>query len=147
MTVTAAKSRKAYQTLCKVLERNDILHECDDRNLCVKCCVSGRETDLKLIFVIEPPKMLISLYAPMNVDVSWKNVSDLAFALCVINDSLSDGHFCFDRRNMGVYFKMTSSFYNSFINDSIFEYMLSVAAEQTDEYYSKITKLTASWQS
>ncbi len=147
MTVTAAKSKKAYQTLCRVLERNDILHECDEKNLCVKCCVSGKETELKLIFVIEPPKMLISLYAPMNIIASWENASDLAFALCVINDSLSDGHFCFDAKGMGVYFKMTSSFYNSFINDSIFEYMLSVAAEKTDEYYSRINALSVSWKS
>ena len=99
-----------------------------------------------MIFVIEPSKMLISLYVPIEIDSGLRNVSDLAFALCVINDTLSDGHFCFDRRNTGVYFKMTSSFYNSILSESIFEYMLSVAAEKTDEYYLKINELVSLWK-
>lgn len=147
MTVTAVQSKKAYLTLCSVLERNDILHECDEENLCVRCSVGGREAEMRLIFIIEPPKMLVSLYAPMNIAASCDNAADMAFALCIINDSLSDGHFCFDRQNMSVYFKMTYSFYNSFITDSVFEYMLAVAAEQTDEYYSRINALKASWKS
>ena len=108
MTLYGKKSIKVYQTLCSVLKRNDIIYECDENNLCVRCSISGKEKDFRMIFVIEPSKMLISLYVPIEIDSGLRNVSDLAFALCVINDTLSDGHFCFDRRNTGVYFKMTS---------------------------------------
>ena len=146
MTLTGKKSLKVYQTLCSVLKRNDIIYECDEDNLCVKCSISGQEKDFRIIFVIEPSKMLISLYVPIEINSALKNVSELAFALCVINDTLSDGHFCFDRKNIGVYFKMTSSFYNSFLSESIFEYMLSVAAEKTDEYYLKINELVSLWR-
>ena len=146
MTLYGKKSIKVYQTLCSVLKRNDIIYECDENNLCVRCSISGKEKDFRMIFVIEPSKMLISLYVPIEIDSGLKNVSDLAFALCVINDTLSDGHFCFDRRNTGVYFKMTSSFYNSILSESIFEYMLSVAAEKTDEYYLKINELVSLWK-
>lgn len=146
MTVTASKSRTAYKSLCTVLERNGIDYECDSKNLYVKCCVSGKETDINIIFIIDASKMLISLYAPIEIDFSWDKTADMALVLCVINDSISDGHFCFDQTDMGLYFKMTSSFYNSNINDSIFEYMLSVTAEKIDEYYSKINKMTKAWQ-
>ena len=135
-----------YQTLCNVLKRNEIMYECDEENLCVKCSISGKEKDFRMIFVIEPSKMLTSLYVPIEINSGLKNVSDLAFALCVINDTLSDGYFGFDRRNIGVYFKMTSSFYNSLLSESIFEYMLSVAAEKTDEYYWKINELVSLWK-
>ena len=60
----------------------------------------------------------------------------------MINDSLSDGHFCFDRSGTSLYFKITASFYNSFTDESVFEYLLSAAAESTEEYYSKIKGIT-----
>lgn len=147
MTVTTVKSQKAYQTLCRVLERNEILYECDEKNMCIKCSVSGRDRDMNIYFVIEPPKMLLTVYVPIDVGESWKNVSDLALALCVINDTLSDGHFGFDRRNMEVYFKITSSFYDTWLNDSVCEYMLSAAAENADEYCTKINALGMSFMS
>lgn len=146
MAITAVKSISAYRCLCRVLERNEITHECDEKNFCVRCMVSGRETDFRFAFLIEPSKMLISLYAPIDIDVSDISVSDLSFALCMINDGLSDGHFCLDRKNMGVYFKITASFYNSFISESIFEYMLSEAAENAEEYYPKIKVITEKMQ-
>ena len=146
MILSGTKSMKVYQTLCSVLKRNDIAYECDEENLCVKCSISGKVKDFRMIFVIEPSKMLISLYVPIEINSGLRNVSELAFALCVINDTLSDGHFCFDRKNIGVYFKMTSSFYNSLLSESIFEYMLSVAAEKTDEYYLKINELVSLWK-
>ena len=146
MALTAVKSVGAYRALCRVLERNDIVHECDEKNFCVRCIFSGRETDFRFAFVIEPSKMLITMYAPIDVDVSNISISDLSFALCMINDSLSDGHFCLDRKSMGVYFKITASFYDSFMNESIFEYMLSEAAENAEEYYSKIKCITEKMQ-
>ncbi len=142
MALTAVKSANAYKALCRVLERNEIIHECDEKNWCVKCSVSGNETDFQFAFVIEPSKMLIKLYVFLDIDLSQASISELSFALCVINDSLSDGHFCFDRSGTSLYFKITASFYNSFTDESVFEYLLSAAAESTEEYYSKIKGIT-----
>ena len=142
MALTAVKSAGAYRALCRVLERNEIIHECDEKNWCVKCSISGNETEFQFAFVIEPSKMLITLYVFLDIDLSWARLSELAFALCVINDGLPDGHFCFDRSGTGVYFKITASFYNSFTEESVFEYLLSAGAESTEEYYSKIKGIT-----
>jgi len=142
LAITAVKSISAYRSLCRVLERNDIFHECDEKNLCVRCRVNGKETDFKFGFLIEPSKMLVTLYVLMDIDLSMVSLSDTAFALCVINDGLSDGHFGFDKNGMGVYFKITASFYNSCTDESTFEYLLSTAAESADEYYSKIKGIT-----
>ena len=110
MALTAVKSANAYKALCRVLERNEIIHECDEKNWCVKCSVSGNETDFQFAFVIEPSKMLIKLYVFLDIDLSQTSIPELSFALCVINDSLSDGHFCFDRSGTSLYFKITASF-------------------------------------
>ena len=120
MALTAVKSANAYRALCRVLERNEIIHECDEKNWCVKCSISGSETDFRFAFVIEPSKMLIKLYVFLDIDLSWASLSELAFGLCVINDSLSDGYFCLDRSGTGIYFKITASFYNSFTDESVY---------------------------
>ena len=136
------RAGKVYQTLCRVLERNEILHERNDRKLWIRCSIGSNAMELRPIFVIDPSKMLLSLYVPIEVGATWEQASELSFALCVINDALPDGHFCFDRRNMSVYFKMRSSFYDSIVSESVVEYMLSVAAEKAEEYCPKIRELT-----
>ena len=138
MTTIAEKSYHAYYSLCRVLERNDIDFRCNEKELRVTSFVAVGDIELKFIFSIDPCKMLVSLYAPVPLIVPPDNITDISLAICMINNSLSDGHFCIDTINRGVCFRMTSSFYNSRLNDSIYEYMLSAAADSIDEYYPKL---------
>lgn len=138
MTLTTTKSWKNYITLCNTLERNDIKYNREDENLCVICRVSVNDIELSFRFTINPLKMLITLYSPLPIEVNNEKASDMALAVCIINSSLDDGSFCMDLEHDLLYFKMTSSFYESQLNDTIFEYMLSTSADIIDEYYPKL---------
>lgn len=138
--MTAARSEQAYTALCSVLERNDIDYEkIQDRN--IRCNINGIESDIQLVFSINPSKMLVTLYSPIFKDVPAERATDTALATCIINHSLTDGAMCFDIKENFIYFKMTSSFYESGLNSSIFEYMLSASAEAIEKYREKIKKL------
>ncbi len=141
MTITGTKAWQSYTALCKMLEHNDIDYEKDDKNLCAKCTVAGKDTDMNFLFTVDASKMLITLYSIVPIQVEKENAGNLALALCVINNSLSDGAFSLDTNNMLIYYKMTSSFYNSKVNPSIYEYMLSEAADVIDDYFIKIKNL------
>lgn len=146
MTITTTKSWKNYMTLCRTLDRNDIEYEREDDNLCVKCNVSGRDIELSFWFTINPSKMLITLYSPVPIKLIKDKTADMALAICMINNALEDGSFCLDICDELIYFKMTSSFYETKVNDSMFEYMLSTAADIIDEYYPRLKKLAGSEQ-
>ena len=134
MTITTTKSWKNYMTLCRTLDRNDIKYKREDEKLCVICRVGGNEIELSFRFTFNPSKMLITLYSPLPIEL----------AVCMINSTLEDGLFCMDLKNNLLYFKMTSSFYETQIHDTIFEYMLSASADIIDEYYPKLKMLAGS---
>lgn len=141
MTITGTKAWQSYTALCRMLEHNDIDYEKDDKNLCAKCTVAGKDTDMNFLFTVDASKMLITLYSIVPIQVERDNAANIALALCVINNNLSDGAFSLDTGNMLIYYRMTSSFYNSKVNPSIYEYMLSEAADVIDDYFIKIKNL------
>ena len=146
IAMTSTKSWQSYETLCSAMERNDIHYERDDDNLCVKCSVSGEDIQINFAFVINPSKMLITLYSPIPVKVRKEKSADIAIAVCMINTSLTDGGFCFDTSDGSVFFKMTSSFCDTNVTEELFEYMLSVAADTIDDYFRKIKHIALSEQ-
>ncbi len=139
MAITAARSGRVYSMLCDVLERNEIKYEINGNT--VTCLVNGHDGDIKLMFNIDTSKMLVTLYSPLGGLVPYSGAGDISLALCMINNSVSDGAFCYDITNRLIYFRMTSSFYNSGPTDFIFEYMLSAAADTVDEYRPKLRRL------
>jgi len=138
MTITATKSWKNYMALCNVLERNDIIFDRDDKHLSVGCRISVRECEYCFRFSVEPSKMLITLCVPVPKWFPAEQAGKTAVNICTINNSLSDGSFCYDPLSGLVYFKMTASFYESRIGCSLYEYMLSVAADAMDEYCDRL---------
>ena len=86
--------------------------------------------------------MLITLYSPLPLKTEKDRIADTALAVCMINHRLKEGSFCLDLAEGLIYFKMTNSFYETKINDMLFEYMLSAAADTIDEYYPKIKKIS-----
>ncbi len=144
MTLTTTKSWKNYITLCRMLEKNDIPFESDDSSLSVQCRVSGREAEIGFLLRIDPSKMLISLYSPLCVHISGDRLPDIALGIAMINSTLDDGVFCLDKKLQQLYFRMTTSFYESNISGTLFEYMLCYAADAIDEYYPRLLRLAES---
>ena len=140
MGATTARSGAACSILCAVLERNEIRYEIKD-NKDIACFVNGGEGDISLLFRIDSSKMLVTLYSPLGEPVPFFCAGDVSLAVCMINNSLSDGTFCYDISDRLIYFRMTSSFYNSGANPFMFEYMLCAAAEAVDKYRPVLKKL------
>lgn len=137
MLFTAAKRLDDFEALYALLEKNDIRYELmDDRR--VKCFVPSCGGDIPLYFGIDSFKMLVTLYSPVPFGISQEKTADIAVAVCLINNALADGGFCFDMKTRMIYFKMTFSFYNGGIPDSVFEYMLSAAADAVEIYEPKL---------
>lgn len=141
MTITSTKAWKHYMLICRSLEYNDIPYLRDDNSLCVRCRISGRDNEMQFLFSVDPSKMLINLYSPLDISVSAKSSAEAALALCIINNRLSHGCFYLDVDDKLLYFRMTTSFYETDLNGMLFEYMLSAAADTIEEYSSEIQKL------
>ena len=137
MTLTGSKSLQAFDTLCEVLDRNHIIYRSGRDRLCAICNISVGDMPTEFIFLIEPSKMLVTLYAPLPGVITPDRIKDTAVMLCVVNYSLPDGQFTLDAMRGSICIRLTSAFYNSEISASVFEYMLSVAADSIEEYRGK----------
>ena len=142
MLITA-KPKNSFNSLCSVLERNGIDYEICSSD-CVICSVCSRDRDIRMIFSIDSSKMLITLWSSLYRNVPYEKTTDAALALCMINHSIPDGELCFDIGEHLIYYKLTSSFYNSGISDSVFEYMLSAGANTIEKYRPAIKNLICS---
>ena len=84
-----------YNILCGVLERNGILYEVksDHSVACIVCAGGG---DIRMTFSVDTSKMLVTLFAPVITGVPAETATDMALAVCMINDRIPEGAFCFD---------------------------------------------------
>lgn len=122
-------------------EKNDIPFECCNEKMSVRCSVNGKDFEQNFYLQIEPSKMLISLYSPIPLVISDGKVPDIALGIALINNRLENGCFCLDTKENRLYFRLTTSFYESVISSSLFEYILSFSADMIDEYYPKLVQL------
>ncbi len=141
MILTSTKAWKHYMLLCRTLDRNGITYKRNDKRLCVRCTLPEGDKDHSFLFSIDPEKMLISLYSPVLTD-SETSGQELAAALCVINNDLRHGCFCYCIEDRLLYFRMTTSFYETNLSGEVFEYMLSRAADTIEEYSEPLRKLS-----
>ena len=140
MSVRINKNDRMYETLCRVLKKNEIAFEKTD-GLCVCCSVGGKDGENRVIFCADCSKELFVLYAPMVSHIPQECISDVSLAICMLNNRLQDGSFCLDLSARMVYFRMTYSFYNSEPTEDGFAYMLSCAAETVERYRMSFGKL------
>ena len=130
-----------YNILCGVLERNGILYEVksDHSVACIVCAGGG---DIRMTFSVDTTKMLVTLIAPVITGVPAETATDMALAVCMINDRIPEGAFCFDVTAGIVYFRLTQSYYNRGQTEFIFEYMLSSAAGMIEKYRPGLRRLS-----
>lgn len=141
------QSLQSFETLCNMLERNDIEYSRNDERIAVHCTVAGRDIPIHLMFAIHPYKMLVTLYALMPITVEPHKAADMGIAVCLANKSLADGCFVYDIDDGSMFFKMTTSYRDSEVSEENFEYMLSTAADIVDEYYPKLMHISQCTQS
>ena len=126
--------------LCEVLERSEIKYDIR-KNGDIACIVNGRDGDISFVIRTDFSKMLVTIYSPLAEPVPLIIAGDVSLAVCMMNSSLTDGTVCYDIYGGTVYFRITASFYNSAPESSVFEYLLSAAAEAVDEYRPRLKKL------
>ncbi len=126
--------------LCSALDRNDIFYEVKS-DTSVTCVVRAGREDIPITFTVDTSKMLVTLFAPITHGVSADIATDTALAVCMINDAVSEGTFCFDVAGGLVYYRLTQSYYNRGQTEFLFEYMLSSAVSQVEEYRPRMKNL------
>ncbi len=141
------QSLQSFETLCDMLERNDIDYSRNDDRITVHCTIPGRDISVPLALAVNPYKMLVTLYALVPIHIESDKAADIGIAVCLANNALTDGCFVYDIKDGSLYFKMTASCRDGEISEESFEYMLAETMDTIDEYYPKLNNIAKSTQS
>jgi hypothetical protein len=92
---------------------------------------------MELYISIDSGRDLITLYSKMPFVVAEDKRTDLALAVCKVNDSLANGSFDYNLFKGRIVFRMNSSYRESLIGKGLCKYMLYVSCQTIDEYNDK----------
>ena len=131
------KAKETYAVLCQMLDNRNWHYEKFEDDLVIKSGVKGDDFPIDFIMRVNPRNEIVSFISWMPFKVEESKRIDMALATTVVNYGLADGSFDYDLSDGTILFRLTSSYRESILSESLFEYMLMVSASTVDEYNDK----------
>ncbi len=132
------RAKATFQMLCKALENNDWKFQKDEEKLSIECGARGDDLPIRLNVDIDADGMIAILISHLPFIVQEDKRLDVAIVVSIINNNLVDGCFDFNIETGTLLFRMTNSFLESTISDSVFEYLIFCSCHTIDEYNDKL---------
>ncbi len=140
--VNMVKAKETYAILCRMLDNKGWHYEKIEDDLVIKSGVKGDDLPIKFIMRVNPRNEVVSFISWMPFNVDEEKRIDMALAVCIANYGLVDGSFDYDLSDGSILFRLTSSYKDTVLSESLLEYMLMVAASTVDEYNDKFFMIT-----
>lgn len=137
----ARRAKKTYDTLCGVLDSDELQYEKDEEKLTIRFGIRGEDIPMDILVRIDAERQLITLLSHLPFTISEEKRLEVAIAVSVVNYKLADGSFDFDVTDGHMFFRMTSSFIESDIGSELFNYMIAISLHTIDDYNDKFLML------
>ena len=135
-------AKNVYAQICNVLDVRGIKYDESEKDLTISFLTRGEDIPIQIILIVDEERQLVRLISPMPSIFDEKTRLAGAIATNQINFKIADGSFDYDYREGTVLFKMTSSFIDSLISDSLLEYLIGSTCYLVDEYNDKLLMLS-----
>lgn len=137
-----ALAQETFNTLCKMLDANDWHYDKNDDELTIKSGAQGDDLPVPFTFKVDAKRSLVLLLSEIPISVPESKRMDVAIAVSVVNFLLVDGSFDFDVKDGHLLFRMTNSFLDSKIGDTLLAYLLIASFKIIDRYNDKFLLLS-----
>lgn len=135
-------SKSTFATLCKMLDDKEIRYQKDEEKLTIDCTITGEDLPMQIRILINPDIMLITLLSQIPCIIPEEKRQDASVAVNMVNFRMNDGSFDFNIKDGVIFFRMTASFMDSLISESLFEYLLFCSCATIDRYNDKFFMLS-----
>ncbi|MCD7785551.1 MAG: YbjN domain-containing protein [Oscillospiraceae bacterium] len=133
-----AKANEVYKLLCQTLEKNNWKYKKDEEKLSIECGAQGDDLPVEFIVKVDAERQLVLLTSHLPFVIQEDKRVDMAMVISVINNLLVDGCFDYSVTNGHIFFRMTNSFIESTVSESVFMYMLLCSFKTIDDYNDKL---------
>ena len=131
------QAQMVFQTLCEMLDSRDWHYVKHQDDLVIQCGAQGDDLPIEIVIKIEVKRHIVTLLSQMPFAVPENRRTALAIAVSQASSELIDGNFELNYLTGRIFFRMTTSYFDSLIGKDLFEYMLSCACYTIDEYNDK----------
>ena len=131
------RAKEVYDTLLDTLNERGIRYEYDESKNQVYLHSRGEDFPIDITFTVQPERDLIIAMSRLTFTVPEDKRIGFAIAVGMVNSVLVDGNFELDLEHGELYFKLTSSYYDSQIGSTVFNYILDCCGALIDQYDDK----------
>lgn len=134
-------AEKVFKTLCETIDNMNWSYEKVEDRLMIHFQVSGEDLPMNFVIFVDVERQLVRLLSSMPFKMSEEKRIDGAIAVCVASFGMVDGNFVYDMSDGSILFKMTASYMDSTISESLLNYMVKCSCATVDVYNDKFFAL------
>ena len=123
-----------YKSLCEFIKKKGWAFTKDDDNLSVSFGTYGNDLNMNFFIVVDFERELVRLYSPMDYKMSESKLFEGAIMTCIANFELLDGSFDYDVSDGSIAFRMTASYGDELLGETLFDYIISYSIMCVDKY-------------
>lgn len=134
------------QALLATLDAQNLRYTVDeqtDARTCIRISFIGDDIPLTLHVILRTDRQIASVYSPMSFRCPPERTEDVLYAVTAANFGLLDGSFDFSTATGEIRFRLTSSYLESVLSETLFSYLMYVSAETVDRYNDRFAALCA----
>lgn len=136
-----ARAKEIYGTLCDALDARKWKYSKDEEKLVAYFGVNGEDIPLQFIIFVDAERQLVRFMSPLPFKMCEDKRMEGAIATCVANYGMVDGSFDYNLADGAITFRMTASYRESEISDTLFQYMISCTCVTVDKYNDQFMAL------
>lgn len=132
---------QTYNTLCTAIEKRNWKYDRDDEEMTVYFGVNGDDLPMRLILRVDEERQVLQALSPLPFEMSESKRIEGAIAACAASYGLADGYFEYDLSDGMIVYKLSTSFRESILSESVMHYMMDCTTAIVDEYNDKFLAL------
>lgn len=138
-------TRRNAAALTAMLERQNLhytVEEDTDARISIRIHFQGADLPMTLHIVLRTDRQIATVFSVMPECFAEDRWAEAALAVAVANQGLIDGSFDLNLETGEVRFRLTSSFIETVLSETLFSYLMYVSAETVDRYNDRFAALS-----
>lgn len=136
-----ALATKMMDSICSMLEGDDLKFRRDDERLVVHLEFSGNDFPLQIIFKVFPKDQLVIIYSPLTFTIPESGRVEVILAMNEVNHRLIDGVWVLDSDTGEAQYRITNSYYDSILGKECLKGLMKTALSVNNDIADKFFML------
>ena len=128
------QANAVYSTILSVLDGRNWKYDQKEGERVIFLKLNGDDLPMDFVIRVLEEQQVISIISFMPTSMPEDKRVEGAIATAIITNKLADGSFDYDISDGTIMFRITSSFRNSLIGETLIKYMIDVSSTTVDEY-------------